>query len=96
MNKEAVLGATQRLRVLCAFAKIEATVELTKTILESEPAVVIFTNFAKAAKQIHQHLADSGWCGELLIGDTPQKKRQGLVDNFQVSFRNALFMSCIS
>jgi hypothetical protein len=36
------------------------------------------------AKQVHQQLAASGWEGELLTGETPAKKRQGMVDNFQV------------
>lgn len=80
---EAVLGAVQRLRVVCSYAKVEATVELAKSILEKEPAVVIFTFFAQVAKQVHSKLADSGWPCGLLTGETPQRKRQELVDNFQ-------------
>lgn len=83
---EAVLGAVQQLRSQCSFAKIGATVELTKKILEQEPSVVIFTSFAKVAKCIHSQLASSGWDSELLTGETPQKKRQSMVDNFQVRF----------
>jgi SNF2 family DNA or RNA helicase len=82
---EQVLGACQRLRVICAFAKVGATVEFAKNILETEPAIVIFTNFASVAKAVHEQLAASGWNGELYTGETPQKKRQGKVDNFQVS-----------
>jgi SNF2 family DNA or RNA helicase len=84
---DAVLGAFQRLRVVCSFAKVRATVELAKNILEKEPALVIFTCFAQVAKSVHEQLNDSGWNGELLIGETPQKKRQGIVDRFQVSTR---------
>jgi SNF2 family DNA or RNA helicase len=83
MNDEAILGAVQRLRVICAFAKVEATVELARTILNNEPAVVIFSSFAQVAKDVHTKLSASGWPSELLTGDTPQKKRQQLVDNFQ-------------
>ena len=83
---EQVLGACQRLRVICAFAKVGATVEFAKNILETEPAIVIFTNFASVAKAVHEQLAASGWNGELYTGETPQKKRQGMVDNFQVSW----------
>ena len=78
-------GQRKSLRSLCAFAKIGATVELAKTILEEEPAVVIFTNFAKAASAVHERLAGSGWEGVLLTGDTPPNKRQGLVDKFHAS-----------
>jgi SNF2 family DNA or RNA helicase len=83
LNDEAILGAVQRLRVICAFAKVEATVELVRTILNDEPAVVIFSNFAQVAKEVHAKLSGSGWPCELLTGETPQKRRQTLVDNFQ-------------
>jgi SNF2 family DNA or RNA helicase len=83
LSDESVLGAVQRLRVVCAYAKVEATVELARTILDNEPAVVIFTFFAQVAKQVHSKLAASGWPSSLLTGETPQKKRQELVDNFQ-------------
>lgn len=82
---EAILGAFQRLRVTCSFAKVGATVELARNILVDEPALVIFTNFAQVAKSVYNQLNDSGWNGELLTGETPQKKRQGMVDRFQVS-----------
>ena len=82
---EAVLGAMQRLRVICAHAKIGATVELAKRILEDGPAVVIFSNFAEVARKVQEQLGALGWEGELLTGKTPPKKRQGMVDNFQVS-----------
>ena len=81
---EAVLGGMQKLRSLCSFAKIGATVELVKKILIEEESVVIFTSFATVAKNIHEHLSSSGWPGELLTGETPPKNRQAMVDNFQV------------
>mmetsp|Transcript_7910 Transcript_7910/g.9017 ORF Transcript_7910/g.9017 Transcript_7910/m.9017 type:complete len:762 (-) Transcript_7910:210-2495(-) len=83
LSDEAVLGAVQRLRVVCSYAKVEATVELARTVLDEQPAVVIFTYFAQVAKQVHSKLVDSGWPCSLLTGETPQKKRQELVDNFQ-------------
>eukprot|EP00934_Nitzschia_sp_Nitz4_P001119 Nitzschia sp. Nitz4//scaffold105_size73764//71724//73528//NITZ4_005687-RA/size73764-augustus-gene-0.54-mRNA-1//1//CDS//3329532480//1119//frame0 len=84
LDSNAMLGAFQSLRVQCAFAKVQATVELAKSILETtEPAVVIFTSFAQAAKAIHKQLTELGWEGSLLTGETPPQKRQGLVDNFQ-------------
>lgn len=83
MNDEAILGAVQRLRVICAFAKVEATVELARTILNNEPAVVIFSSFAQVAKDVHAKLSASGWPCEILTGETPQTKRQQMVDNFQ-------------
>jgi hypothetical protein len=83
-DNESVLGAVQRLRVTCSHAKVGATVELAIKVLEQEPALVLFTSFAQVAKQVHQQLAASGWEGELLTGETPAKKRQGMVDNFQV------------
>lgn len=83
LNDEAILGTVQRLRVICAFAKVEATVELARRILNDEPAVVIFSSFAQVAKDVHAKLSESGWPCALLTGETPQKKRQLLVDNFQ-------------
>lgn len=83
-DNESVLGAVQRLRVTCSHAKIGATVEVAIKVLEQEPALVLFTSFAQVAKQVHQQLTASGWEGELLTGETPAKKRQGMVDNFQV------------
>ncbi len=58
--------------------------EIAKEILQMEPSVVIFTNFAKAATSMHKQLEDCGWQGALLTGETPAKKRQDLVDGFQV------------
>jgi superfamily II DNA or RNA helicase len=84
LDNKALLGSTQELRVSCAFAKIGATVEVAKKILEDEPSIVIFTNFAKAAKSMNKHLEDHGWTTALLTGETPAKKRQDLVDGFQV------------
>lgn len=86
---EAVLGGVQKLRCLCSFAKVGATVELAKKILEKEPSVVIFTSFAGVAKSIYGQLSSNGWEGELLTGETPQKKRQAMVDKFQVQFSTA-------
>jgi SNF2 family DNA or RNA helicase len=83
---EAILGGMQKLRSLCSFAKIGSAVELAKKILETQPSVVIFSCFAQVAKSIHGQLASSGWDGELLTGETPQKKRQSMVDNFQVIY----------
>jgi SNF2 family DNA or RNA helicase len=83
VNDEAVLGAVQRLRVVCAFAKVEATVKLARTLLNKEPAIVIFTSFAQVAKHVHDDLLSSGWPCVLFTGETPQKKRQDLVDKFQ-------------
>jgi superfamily II DNA helicase RecQ len=46
-------------------------------------SVVIFTSFVKVAASVHKKLEESGWSGELLTGETPAKKRQTMVDNFQ-------------
>lgn len=83
MRDEAVLGAVQRLRVVCAHAKVQATVELARSVLNKESAVVIFTYFAQVAKNVHAQLKSSGWPCSLLTGETPQNKRQELVDKFQ-------------
>ena len=85
LDNKALLGSTQELRVICTFAKIGATVEVAKKILEDEASIVIFTNFAKAASSIYKHLEGCGWTTALLTGETPAKKRQDLVDGFQVS-----------
>ncbi|VEU38183.1 unnamed protein product [Pseudo-nitzschia multistriata] len=83
MREEAVLGAVQRLRVVCAAAKVDATVEMARSILNKEPAIVIFSSFAQVAKSIHSKLVASKWQCSLLTGETPKKKRQEMVDRFQ-------------
>jgi Helicase conserved C-terminal domain len=82
-SQEAILGAVQNLRLIDSFAKVDATVEIAKDVLIKEAAVVIFTSFVDVAKMLFQKLSDSGWHGELLTGETPAKKRQAMVDNFQ-------------
>jgi len=82
-GNEAILGAFARLRQVAAFAKIDATVALAKSILQEEPSIVIFTYFVAVAKEVHRKLESAGWTGELLAGETPSAKRQGMVDNFQ-------------
>lgn len=47
---EAILGAFARVRQVAAYAKIDATVSLAKSILEKEPSIVIFTYFVQVAK----------------------------------------------
>jgi SNF2 family DNA or RNA helicase len=80
---DTILSAVTRVRQIGSYAKIDATVAIVQEILQEEPAVVVFTSFAKVAKEVHRKLAESGWIGELLTGETPSQKRQGLVDNFQ-------------
>ncbi|KAL7566576.1 hypothetical protein ACA910_000642 [Epithemia clementina (nom. ined.)] len=82
-DSDAVLGGVQSLRMVGSFAKVDATVHYAKKILEDEPSIVIFTSFVEPARMLHQKLADSGWSGELLTGETPTEKRQQMVDNFQ-------------
>lgn len=89
---DAVLTAVQKVRMIGSFAKIDATVGLAKEVLQDQPAIVIFTSFAQVAKAVHKQLADSGWEGVLLTGETPSKKRQGMVDNFQQGL-NPVFVS---
>lgn len=80
---DAILTAVTRVRQIGSYAKIDATVAIVKDVLQEEAAVVVFTSFAKVAKEVHRKLADSGWLGELLTGETPAHKRQSMVDNFQ-------------
>jgi superfamily II DNA or RNA helicase len=82
-NGDAILGAVQKLRMIGSLAKIDGTVQLAKQVLETEPAIVIFTSFQKVAAAVHRQLCDAGWQGELLTGETPAKKRELLVDKFQ-------------
>lgn len=44
---------------------------------------MIFSYFAQVAKNVHSKLEASGWPCSLLTGETPQNKRQKLVDDFQ-------------
>ena len=65
-----VLGPFNRVRTVAAFAKVDATVSLTKSLLENEPAIVIFTTFVDIAKDVHQKLTASGWSSEILTGES--------------------------
>ena len=82
-NGEDILTPFNRLRQLSSVAKIDAAVSMANTILNEESSIVVFTCFVDIAKQIHQKLECMDWAGELLTGETPPKKRQLLVDNFQ-------------
>jgi SNF2 family DNA or RNA helicase len=83
VGNDAVLGATQRLRMVSSLAKTDAAIELSLAVLNQEAAIVVFTSFVEVAKTIHKKLMESGWNAELLTGETPAKKRQDMVDNFQ-------------
>ena len=83
LGDEAILGAVQNLRMVGSLAKVDASVALAKDILQTEPALVIFTSFQEVARQVHEKLEDSGWKGELYTGKTKPEKRQAMVDNFQ-------------
>jgi SNF2 family DNA or RNA helicase len=80
-GQDAMLGAFGRLRQIAAYAKIDAVVALTQSILEAESSIVIFTYFVNVAKEVQKKLELSGWKSELLTGET--KKRQEIVENFQ-------------
>ena len=71
MQSEAILGAIQRIRVICSLAKVDATVSIAKEILNSHPAIVIFTSFVSVATKIYESLKSSGFTGELFTGNTP-------------------------
>lgn len=58
---KAVLGGLQRVRYASALAKVDATVSLAISILEKEPAIVLFTSFIAVAKELHKKLGESGW-----------------------------------
>ena len=82
-KNESILGAVQRVRLVGSFAKVDATVQYAQQTLEKESAVVIFTSFVEVAKLVHKRLKETGWDGHVLTGETPPKKRQGMVDDFQ-------------
>merc|ERR1712194_924186 len=80
---EVLLRLVGKVRFVSSIAKVDATVALAMTILEKEPAVVIFTHFVEVAKRVHNKLIESGWNGEILTGETPGNKRAKKVNNFQ-------------
>jgi len=82
-DSEDLLGTFAKLRLISSLSKVDACVALAKSTLETEPAIVIFTNFVDVAKDLHQKLSLCGWSGELLTGQTPAKKRHAMVENFQ-------------
>jgi SNF2 family DNA or RNA helicase len=83
VQSEAVLGAFQKVRFIASKAKIDATVSMARSILETESSIVIFTFFVDVAKEVQKKLRDIGWNGEVLAGDVPPTKRQAMVDKFQ-------------
>ncbi len=82
-DSEDTLTPFNRLRQVSSFAKVDAAVSIANSILNEESSIVLFTHFVDIAKQIHQKLEGMDWAGELLTGETPTKKRQLMVDNFQ-------------
>ena len=80
---EDILTPFNKLRQISSFAKVDAAVSIANAILNEESSIVVFTSFVDVAKQIHQKLEGMDWTGELLTGETPTKKRQSMVDNFQ-------------
>ena len=90
-SRDRLLGAFNRVRLIASEAKIGGTVRIAQAVLEKEPAVVIFTNFVAVAKEVHRKLEESGWNGHVLTGETPPKKRQPMVDDFQAGL-SAVFV----
>lgn len=82
-DSEDILTPFNRLRQISSFAKVDAAVTMANSILNEESSIVVFTSFVDIAKQIHQKLEGMDWAGEVLTGETPTKKRQLMVDNFQ-------------
>ena len=58
---EALLGHLQKVRFAASLAKVDSTVALVLHILETEPAVVVFTSFVQVVKQLDSKLTDMGW-----------------------------------
>jgi len=79
----ATLTALTSLRAVGALSKVDAAVQVAAGVLEEEAAVVIFTHFVQAAKNIHKQMEERGWAGELYTGETPVKKRDAMVTRFQ-------------
>lgn len=73
------------LRHAGSVAKAESAVELAQEVLDEDGSVVLFTIYRDTADQIAQKLA----C-DVLNGDTPQKERQHMIDQFQVRESRAL------
>lgn len=73
------------LRHAGSLAKAESAVELAQEVLDEDGSVVLFTIYRDTADQIAQKLA----C-DVLNGDTPQKERQHMIDQFQVRESRAL------
>jgi SNF2 family DNA or RNA helicase len=88
-NPDALLGAFQKLRLSDAWAKVDATVQVANGILQTEPAVVVFTSFQDIASMIVKKLHESGWSAELLTGKSPVAKRSIAVDSFQNGLSSA-------
>jgi SNF2 family DNA or RNA helicase len=85
LSSDTLLGAMTDVRIVCALAKVSATVEIAKTVLETEPSIVIFATYQKCVQQMAKHLTDCGHPVAAITGQTNPKERQVLVDGFQVS-----------
>ena len=78
------IGAMSDIRIVCALAKVHATVEIAKEVLEVEPSIVIFATYQACVRQIAKDLTDCGHQVAAITGQTNPKERQALVDGFQV------------
>ena len=76
-NADAIV-MLNNLRHAGSIGKVESVVEWAEELIEQGEQVVLFTEFETSAIALHRKLG-----GELLTGDTPADKRQGMVDRFQ-------------
>jgi len=84
LSSESLLGAMSEVRLVCALAKIHATTQIAREILEAEPSIVIFTTYQTCVQQMAKNLTDCGYLVAAITGQTSPKERQTLVDGFQV------------
>eukprot|EP00581_Thalassiosira_minuscula_P006574 CAMPEP_0183743914 /NCGR_PEP_ID=MMETSP0737-20130205/65463_1 /TAXON_ID=385413 /ORGANISM="Thalassiosira miniscula, Strain CCMP1093" /LENGTH=1191 /DNA_ID=CAMNT_0025979545 /DNA_START=8 /DNA_END=3583 /DNA_ORIENTATION=- len=82
-ENDEILSSLHRLRQISSLAKVDAIVQLANSILIEESSLVLFTSFVNVAKETYEKLGGMDWVGELLTGETPQQKRQAMVDRFQ-------------
>lgn len=83
------LVALSHLRSAGSVAKVSASVEQAKAILDTDQPVIIFTEFVESARELQQALG-----GELLIGDVSTQERTAMVQRFQEG-KSKVFISSI-
>jgi SNF2 family DNA or RNA helicase len=80
---ESVLGLLGKLRHQVALAKVDAALEWIEDARASDEALLVFFHYTDVHAALCEGLTQRGISFDSIVGSTPMKKRQQIVDCFQ-------------